>query len=285
MAIRNSLFDGQFYSANFQELDKQIKECFLNKFGPGELPSKRNKKIFGVIAPHAGYMFSGPCMAYSYKEIAESKFPETYIILGTSHSGFSGTLLKDYKTPFGLVKTDQELAKHLMKKLPFFKESDLAHKAEHSIEVQLPFLQFVSKDNLKELKILPIVCNYTEEQIVALTNVLQDTNKQVFVIASSDFTHFGSAYGYLPFRNNIKENLYKLDKEAINFIEKLNHKGFLNLVSAKELTICGYKAIFTAIQLTKLFGSKKAKLLKYYTSGDIVNDYNNAVGYASIAFE
>jgi len=286
MDLRKPIFDGQFYSADFQELDEQIKNSFFDKNGPGDLPiTKRSKKIFGIVSPHAGYSFSGPCMAWAYKEIAESEFPETYIILGTSHSGFNGTLLKNYQTPFGTLKTDKYLGQQLIKELPFFQENELAHRTEHSIEVQLPFLQFVSRENLKNLQILPIIINYKLDQIQELVEVLSKTDRKISIIVSSDFTHFGPNYGFTPFKFNIKDSLYNLDKQAISFIEKLDDKGFLEFIQNKKATICGWKSIVTAIKLVKILGCKKARLLQYYTSGDIVNDYENAVGYGSLVFE
>ena len=284
--MRRPIVDGQFYARDFDDLTKQIEGCFFTKFGPGDLPvSKRTKKIFGVIAPHAGYGFSGPCQAWAYKEIAESDFPDTYVILGTSHTGDSGVLLDDYQTPYGLVKTDKYFGEMMVRNLDFLKENKFAHKNEHSIEVQLPFLQYVSKSNLKKLKILPIVVGYNIDDIKQLGIYLQDCEKNIKVIVSSDFTHYGPAYGYVPFVYNVKKELHGLDKGAISFIERMDVDGFWDYINEKSTTVCGAKAIVAGMMAAKGFGIKKARLLQYYTSGDVVGDYSNAVGYGAIVFD
>jgi MEMO1 family protein len=108
--VRQPIVAGQFYENNSSELDKQIANCFKSDFGPASLPKqKRKNRLIGIISPHAGYPFSGPCQAWSYKEIAESEFPDTYILLGLSHGGYESCLsIKNWKTPFGIVKNDKE---------------------------------------------------------------------------------------------------------------------------------------------------------------------------------
>ena len=281
---RQPIVDGQFYESNPDKLNNQIESCFKNSFGPGSLPSKtRNKKIIGVICPHAGYSFSGPCQAFSYKEIGESKIPELYILFGLSHSGFNSCIsTEDWQTPLGIVKTDKDFGQKLsdISGLPI---DEVAHQNEHSIEVQLPFLQFVNKTN--NFKILPIIIGYDtniEEVAQNIKKILDQTKKTYILIASSDFTHYGINYGFMPFSDNIKENMYKLDKEAIEHIKKLNSDKFLDYIEKTQATICGKYPIAALIETSRLLGAKKAELLKYYTSGDIVKDYRNAVGYASI---
>jgi len=287
--IRKPLVSGQFYASNFQELDKEINECFNSKFGPAALPiKKREKNLISVVAPHAGYAFSGPCQAWSYKEIGEARFPDLFILLGLSHSGFKTCLsLYDFETPFGIVKNDIEFGRALIKNSNIPENED-SHKLEHSIEVQLPFLQFVSRDYLGKLRICPIICSPDidyKEISEGIYKTLKEQGKKAIVIASSDFTHYGINYGYFPFKENVKENLYELDKNAIKFIEKLDEEGFLNYINEKQTTICGYYPIATMLNLAKKLGAKKGKMLIYYTSGDVINDYSSAVGYASIKIE
>jgi len=291
MNIRRPIVAGQFYPRGFDELEEEIKKSFLSKFGPGDLPiKKRDKNIFGIISPHAGYQFSGPCQAWSYKEIAESKFPETYIILGPNHTGlgsnFSTYLEADWETPFGVVKVDNSFGRLLLKKCKFLENEVMAHLHEHSIEVQLPFLQYVNRDSLKDLKFLPItISHYSLEECKKLAKAIVELNKDICIIASSDFTHYGSSYNYVPFTYNKKENLYKLDNEAIEFIKNLDSENFSKFIEKKKATICGVGPIIVAIEICKLLKAKKARLLHYYTSGDIVDDYSNAVGYASLVFK
>ncbi|MDD5086365.1 MAG: AmmeMemoRadiSam system protein B [Candidatus Nanoarchaeia archaeon] len=289
MGVRKPIVAGQFYEKDFQKLNKQIEECFEGKNGPGALPlKKRQGDVLGAIVPHAGYVFSGPCAAWCYKEIAESKFSDLFLILGPNHSGFgsTSTILDDWETPFGVVKVDKSFAKKLVENSSI-KEDSMAHLNEHSIEVQLPFLQFASRDNLDNLRFVAITLSYDfnlNELASSIRKTIDESGKKVCVIASSDFTHYGSAYGYMPFSQNIKENMKKLDYGAIDFIKKLDSKGFLNYVKEKKATICGTSAISLLIEVLK-GRANKANLMHYYTSGDVMGDYSNAVGYAGIIFK
>ena len=270
--MRVATFAGLFYEKSFDRLNKQIEDCFKDKKGPGGFPLKRTKKISAIISPHAGYVYSGAAMAHAYKEVAEAEFADTYVIVGTDHTGIGNSVcLDDFETPFGIVKVDKNYCKQLLEK--GFRQDKFIN--EHSIEVQLPFLQFVSKDNLKKLRIVPAVVNSFVE--------FPKTEKRVIFISSSDFTHYGINYGYTPFLFNKKEQMYDLDSKAIEFIKKLDAKGFLEYVNKTGATICGYNSIASVVNYCKEHGAKKATLLKYYTSGDVVNDYINAVGYAAVS--
>lgn len=281
---RKAIVAGMFYPSTEEELLNQIEDSFNSKFGPGSLPkTTKNKEILGIIAPHAGYQFSGPGAAWAYKEIAESKSPDIYILLGLSHSGFPSCLsLEDWETPLGTVNTDKDFQRVLIANSGL-KQNEEAHANEHSIEVQLPFLQFINKE---QTKIAPIIVSENYQEIAkAIAKTIEQTRKKAIIIASSDFTHYGINYGFFPFSSDIKENLQKLDKGAIEHIQNLNPKGFLDYINKTGATICGKIPIATAIETCKLLNAKKAKLLKYYTSGDIVNDYSSAVGYGSISIE
>jgi len=285
---RKPIVDSQFYAGSSDELEEQIKECFMHEKGPGMPINRGSKKILGVISPHAGYTFSGAAAAYSFKQIAESEFPDLYIIFGLSHSGFDSCIsLEDWELPFGIVKTDIDFGKKLINNSSL-KEDEIAHSNEHSIEVQLPFLQFVSKDNLDKLRILAIIVSEDiniKELAKSIKKTLKETGKKAVFIASSDFTHYGYSYRHVPFLKNVKENMYKLDKEAISFIQKMDADSFLQFCIQKQATICGKCPIAALIETCNALGAKKAELLQYYTSGDIVNDYNSAVGYGALVIE
>lgn len=286
---RKPVFDGQFYPKSFEELDKSIKESFFGERGPGELPvKKRNRNIIGVIAPHAGYQYSGSCAAWAYKDLGESKFPEVYVILGVNHSGagsdFSTYLFSDWEMPFGTVDVNVSFGKSLMQKFRKLKNEFEPELSEHSIEVQLPFLQYVNRDKLQNITFVPILIksdNYSD--LCALGDAIADTDKNICVIASSDFTHFGKDYGFYPFAFGKKKNLYELDGKALDFIKKMDSKGFFEY--AKKTTICGASAIVSCIEACRNYGVKKGNLLQYYTSGDVVGSYDSAVGYGSFSFE
>lgn len=285
---RKAEFAGSFYEKDEFKLDKQITECFEGKNGPGALPMlKRNKKIQAIIAPHAGYQYSGPAAAWTYKEIAEAEFAELYIILGPNHhSNECAISIEGYETPFGVARVDQEFAKSLMEKNKNLKDDNTAHKEEHSIEVQIPFLQFATKDKMHELKIVPILLGQdfdSDKLALDLKETIIESGKKVVIIVSSDFTHYGRNYHYIPFSQDVKKNIYKMDREAIDLIEHLDSKGFINYIDEKMATICGSMAIAVLLKTLK---KSKVELLNYYTSADLEkdSDYKNSVSYAAIVF-
>lgn len=279
MMIRYPIVSGQFYSDNFAALSKEIEQCF-NK-GPGSMPGKRkNRQVHGIIAPHAGYSYSGSTAAWSYKEIAESEFPDVFVILGLSHSGHRTCVsLYDWETPFGIVQNDIEFSKALK-----ITDDEKAHAGEHSIEVQLPFLQFANRDRLKEIRICPIIVTNPAGVAEKIRKTAQSQEKKIIVVASSDFTHYGPNYGFLPFVSNVKENLHNLDQVAVRKILRLDIEGFIDYIAKTGATICGQNPIIALMEYMRLVGMKNSKLLHYTTSGDILKDFTNAVGYASMSF-
>lgn len=299
--MRKAIVAGQFYLSDKSALNRQVEACFSSKLGPGSIPRAfpQHKRKIALIVPHAGYQFSGACAAHCYKSLVEvnkTDLPETIILLGPNHTGYGKTAfslsLENFETPLGLVKNNAELGEALIEEASNLglQQDEQAHKFEHSLEVQLPFLQFCYSLMKKNFQIVPIVISSANYEICKklaekIAKVLTEVKKQdkVCVIASSDFTHYGLNYGFLPFSKNIKQNLYALDKGIIEKILKLDSKGFYD--KAVTTTICGTFPIIITIELSKELGAKKAELLKYYTSGDVVNDYSNAVGYASIAIE
>lgn len=283
---RKAVFAGQFYEANSFALEKQIDGCFLSKFGPGTQPvSKRSGFVKAIIAPHAGYIYSGACAAWAYKEIGEAEIPDAYILIGPSHSGYeSGISIESIETPLGIVRVDQNFAKSLVKKSNLI-INEAAHENEHCLEVQLPFLQFVNKKFEERIKIVPIVVSHDidlKKLALDIKETVMDSNKKVTVIISSDFTHYGPDYGFVPFTKDVKENQKKLDLGAFEFIKTLDAKGFIDYVSKTGATICGAMPIAVLLGYLK---QAKAELLRYYTSGDVVGDYRNSVGYMSVLFK
>jgi len=287
--VRQAVVAGSFYPLDSKLLDKKIIACFKSKFGPKKLPGKLKKeRVTVAVVPHAGYDYSGPCAAHVYKILAESQKPDIVVIVGTNHSGMgpSVSVFKagDWQTPFGIAKVDTEFADTIIKNSSFARPDEFGHKVEHSIEVQLPFLQKI----YQEFKFVPIVMKglhvfqETEDLANAIIVAAKKLKKHVLVIASSDFTHYGPSYNYTPFKSKAKECVVKLDKDSITKIEKLDDVGFLKQIIKTGSTVCGYPAITLAIVFAKKKGLKKMKLLKYYTSGEISKDYSNFVGYASL---
>jgi len=290
--MRKPIAAGKFYAATKSDLNKQIESCFKHRLGAGmpKVPL-REKEIYGLIVPHAGYAYSGPCASHAYKELAQlnkENFPDTFIILGPNHSGFGKSLFsltfEDFETPLGVMKNDTKLGKKILEQTSHLglQEDSEAHRFEHSIEVQIPFIQFISKIVKKEQKpkIVPIVISTLEyNKCLALgrkiSGVIEDEkkeNKKICIIASSDFTHYGLAYGFLPFnKDEAKIKIKELDRKAIHQILKLNSLGFYN--EAIKTTICGTAGIVTAMESYK-DKVKKAKLLKYYSTYHIHYENN-----------
>ncbi|MFC2136297.1 AmmeMemoRadiSam system protein B [Bacteroidota bacterium] len=283
--MREAKFAGMFYEKSEPALIRQIEECFKGERGPGELPSGKSKEsLQAVIVPHAGYLYSGQCAAWAYKEIAEHDMPDLFIIIGPSHrhsqSGFS---METYETPLGLVRVKQDFARKLSEK-GNLKQNEKIHDGEHCIEVQLPFLQYIFKKNIEKVKVLPILISQDadlKEIAVDLKETLMETGQKAMFIVSSDFTHFGPNYGYIPFSSDVKQKIYYLDGEAIDLIKKFDSKGLTDFANEKLATICG---VLPIALLLNTINSDKVLLEQYYTSGDVVNNYRNSVSYASILF-
>jgi MEMO1 family protein len=293
MATRKAIVAGQFYPSNPLQLTKSIEAAFKHAFGP-RLPRMvvpidgvgRYKEIIGAICPHAGYPYSGMCAAHSYKAIKESGEYDLFIIMGFSHSGYDGErssiLSLDWETPLGIAEVEPEVLKLFLKETSLV-ENYLSMSNEHSIEVQLPFFQYMFKD----FRFVPIsVSPYSDFPKLAreIKAAIDKTGLKVCYVASSDFTHYGNNFEYVPFKDDIPKNLKKLDFGAIDLIKKKDTAGFRRYVEKTGATICGTAPISLLIELIKL-ESKDGELLKYYTSGDLTGDYGHCVSYASIVFD
>lgn len=282
-------FAGLFYEADATRLRKQIEACFKSEFGPGELPGKReNNDVKGIIVPHAGYAYSGACASWAYKEIGEGRFPERFILIAPDHNGVHkelATTTEEFGTPFGVVNVDKPFVSELLKKCNFVKKETIS---EHAIEVQMPFLHYVSQDKLEKLKIVPLVVPSMRDKEQFLKNIAKlgeavaDISEYAAVIISSDFTHYGPNYGYMPFESKVKENIKKLDNAAIDMILNLDVAGFFDY--SARTTICGRSAIAAGLEILKNLYVKNGELLRYYTSGEVVGDYKNCVSYAALKF-
>jgi AmmeMemoRadiSam system protein B len=276
--MRKAVVSGMFYPSDKEQLKREISDSYSSKLGP---ETKEKLKVFAAVCPHAGYVYSGACAAHCYNQVKNQKY-DAFIILGTNHSGTGGSSvsLEDFETPLGIAKNDTELTKKIMERCSL-KENRLAHAKEHSIEVQLPFLQ----DLYGEIRISPIIIDFgSDYRKIAkeIAEVIKTSDKKVCIIASSDFTHYGITYGFMPFTGNPKEKLEEFDFKAILKILALDSDGFIEYVKETGATICGAYAIAMLIEICRFVGKKETKLLKYYTSGDISGDYSNAVGYAGI---
>ncbi len=271
--VRKPVVAGLFYADNFNALEHQVKGCFIEGSG---LPEKKHEgKIKAAISPHAGLPYSGKAASHVYKKIAESELPDTFIIIGPNHTGlgYDSVLIDNMETPFGEVKVDIELAKEIVKETPLLLDS-MSHVREHSVEIQLPFLQFVARD----FKIVPIVISHIDYKKVGegIKKAVKNLKRDVCVIASSDFIHHGYNYGFAPFKENISENVKEADKKAVELILKKDPENLMKFVEESGATICGIGPILILLNAVDF---EKAELLEQYTSTDISGDEDSCVDY------
>ena len=262
---RNPVVAGQFYPASASELKAMIKGMVDEKV--------KRQEVIGVISPHAGYIYSGPVAGATISRI---KFPDTFIIMGPNHTGggkpFSIMTEGRWETPLGEVEIDSELGKVLSASSKYLEEDRAAHLYEHSIEVQLPFLQYFKSD----FKLVPIVLSYASGAIYKeigkeLARAIKESGKQVVIIASSDMTH------YEP-----QTTAQKKDTQAIEAILALDEDELLKRIGKFNISMCGYAPAVSLIAAAKELGATGAELVKYQTSGDTSGDYSSVVGYAGI---
>jgi AmmeMemoRadiSam system protein B len=281
MKIRRPTQAGAFYEGNAEALKKQIENCFLQEIGPKKRPkvnTNGHRDVLGLVCPHAGYMYSGAVAANAYYELAQDGKPDTVVILGPNHTGYgSGLALMNegvWRTPLGDVEVDGETANRIVEETRLVDVDDLAHRFEHSIEVQLPFLQYLYGSGFKFVPICFQLQDLSSAVEVgkALVEVLADKN--AVVIASSDMTH------YEP-----QGNAEAKDLAALKAVEAMDEKLFYSIIEARHVTACGYGPIAAVIAASKGLGAKEANLLCYKSSGDVTGDYSSVVGYAAVSFK
>jgi MEMO1 family protein len=280
MRVRRPTQAGSFYAGDAETLRAQIDSCFLHKFGPGKLPKvdlKGARRIVGLVCPHAGYMYSGPVAANAYYELALDGKPDTVVVLGPNHTGYGSALaLMDagvWRTPLGDVEVDTLVAREIAQETRLVDVDESAHRYEHSVEVQLPFLQYLYGSAFKFIPVCFQLQDLASAEEVgnALVEVLAERN--AVIIASSDFTH------YEP-----QANAARKDNAALKAVEAMDAKQFFAIIESQNVTACGYGPIATLITAAKGLLAKEAKLLQYKTSGDITGDKSSVVGYAAVSF-
>lgn len=280
--VLKSRIGGRWYTDDGIELKKEV-EKYIEEVSP-QNPETEKNKLIALISPHAGYRYSGKVAANGYKLLKGKDFKRVIVIGPSHHSYFTGVSIPPathIETPIGKVEVDIDVVKELKKNPLFITRSD-AHIMEHSVEIQIPFLQVV----LSQFKMLELVAgNLSEEEIKSVAKALRPfIDEKTIVIASSDFTHYGSNYGYIPFKDKVEENIRKLDFGSFEKIEKLDLKGFMEYKSKTGITICGFIPICILLALLEEVGEIDVNLIKYDTSGNILSDFTNSVSYFSIAF-
>lgn len=281
--IRKPAVAGYFYEANKDKLIEQIEWSIRHPLGPGQLvkkPREDYRAVPIVIVPHAGYIYSGPVAAMSFAEIYRFHEPRTFIIVGPNHYGIGSPVAiypeGAWETPLGTLEIDSEVAKELMNRVKYLEPDTNAFVQEHSLEVQLPFIQYIFGNNVK---IVPIILiRQTKEVARDLGNAIAEVISNhalgsVVYVASSDWNH------YEP-----HEVTTEKDMKAIDPVLKLDEDSFYDIIERYDVSACGYGAIATAIIAAKRLNVKNVILLRHATSGDTSGYTLETVGYASIAF-
>jgi AmmeMemoRadiSam system protein B len=272
---------GTFYPNTEGALRTQIQQSFLHRLGPRAIPTipqTRNQNLLGLIVPHAGYKYSGPVAAHSYYKLASAGILESIIILGPNHtglgSGVSTMTEGEWSTPLGDVPVDADLAREIADSSDLVDIEDEAHRNEHSIEVQLPFLQFIYPRRFKFVPICMMLQDLKTSIEVGEAIARAAEKHGAAVLASSDWTH------YEP-----QEEAQSKDKQAIDAALQLNEKKFQEIIEERQVSACGYGPVTAMIHAAKLRGVRSGNLLSYQTSGDVTGDKSSVVGYAAASFE
>lgn len=262
--IRKPAQAGVFYPANKNELNNQLSQF---------IKEARKEEVKGIVVPHAGYIYSGKVSGAVYSRIKQ--YP-VYIIIGPNHTGLGApvSLMSEgeWEMPAGKVKINSQLSKKILEKIKFVEDDINAHIYEHSIEVQLPFLQYLRED----FSFVPIVLgdyrlSTIEKLGEGLAEIVKNFGEETLIIASSDMSH------YEP-----DEVAREKDKQAIDKILNLEPAGLLEIVKTKQISMCGVGPVATMLFAAKKLGAKEAELVSYQTSGQISGDYSAVVGYAGI---
>lgn len=264
--IRKPAVAGYFYPSRTDELTSLVRSM-VN-------PGLEKKMAIALISPHAGFVYSGPVAGALFSSVF---LPNRIVLLGPSHrmidSKFALMQEGSWSTPLGDVPVDSELADLIISHSDLLSVDEAAHANEHSIEVQLPFIQYFNNG----VSIVPISIGYhasfkeLEELGSAVAQSVQKTGKDVLIVASTDMSHYVS-----------HEEAKRLDFLAIQQIQNLNPRGLYDVVTLKNISMCGYQPTTSAMIAALQLGAREASLIKYQTSGEISGDYGEVVGYAGI---
>ena len=260
---RKPIVAGQFYPADPQQLEKYLEEVMP----PGK---EREYDAVGAMAPHAGYVFSGHVAAEVYSSMQPR---DVYVVLAPNHTGRGARFAvgpEDYETPLGVAGIDRELADSIMNRTALLDYDAAAHAFEHSVEVQVPFIQ----KSFPETAIVPVVCQSGSmeeysEIAGALVKAISSSGKRVGILASSDMSHYES-----------REKAGSLDSMALEKIERFDAGGLIEVVTGRGISMCGYVPVAIMMMASEGLGATEAKVLRYADSGDVTGDTAEVVGYA-----
>jgi AmmeMemoRadiSam system protein B len=262
--FRRAAVAGQFYPADKELLKKELKKMVK--------VAQNRHKVLGLLAPHAGYVYSGSCAGQGYGRVVPT---ETVIILGVNHRGYGAPLALDgnriWEMPLGNVEINSELRSRLLGNSKLFTLDSQAGAAEHSLEVQVPFIQYISPGS----RILPIAvaADRLPDLLAAGHEIarLFEENENIMMVASSDMSH------YIP-----AGEARDLDFKAIEQLLKLDAQGLYRTVQENRISMCGVAPAVIMLAAAKEAGATKAELVCYTHSGEVSGDLSEVVGYASL---
>jgi len=285
-SIRRPAVAGTFYRGDPRALRAEIEDCFTHQLGPGVTPEVDPEgpgRVLGLVCPHAALQYSGPAAAWSYAELARDGLPDGIILIGPNHTGMGQAVAVSgaaaWNTPLGDIPVAADLRDRILAAFPGAREDDSAHRFEHSLEVQLPFIQYLFG---RDVPVLPIALRKVSEsseqsaealRLTHLAQALADAaeGRRVAIIASNDMTHFEP-----------QQAATEKDRAVVEKVAALDAPAMLRLVDARRISMCGVLAVATMLYAAAALGAREAKLLTYYTSGDIIGDKSNVVGYAAV---
>ena len=271
--VRQPAVAGRFYPANAQHLRAEV-ETYTTAPASAAAESETKIRAIGCVVPHAGYMYSGHVAGALYRRL---DLPRRIVILCPNHTGRGEPLAimseGAWHTPLGDAPIDEELAGQLKSRLPLLSDDPAAHKYEHALEVQLPFLQVL----VPGFKFVPITVGTSNFEVLSALGVVIGTTAAevvdpVLVIASSDMNHYES------------DGVTRVkDRRAIDQLLALDPRGLYDTVHQADISMCGYGPAVVMLTAAPKLGATRADLIRYATSGDVSGDRDMVVGYAGVA--
>ena len=275
---------GSWYPAGSDELAKRVDEyiCAPGEMEPGAAAGQG--RPVALIAPHAGYVYSGPVAGRGFRHLRRNSFARVLLLGPSHHAGFAGAVLPAaelYVTPLGEVPIDSAAVARL-RELPGLRVDDAPFRPEHCLEMEIPFLQRTLEPGWRLLPLLigagggPTALGQVADALLPLVD------PETILVVSSDLTHYGPRFAYVPFRSDVPGKIRELDMGAAERILAMDRRGFEEYVERTGATICGRRAIDLLLRL--LPGGLAGSLEAYDTSGRITGDWDNSVSYASLLF-
>lgn len=273
--VRQAAVAGQFYEGTADGLVRQIEQCYRHELGPGRLPEVSEdgpREILGLISPHAGYMYSGPTAAVGFNELALDGRPGVAVVIGVNHGHALGSAVQTtgaWRTPLGDLPIATEVAEGIAAALPSFATEARAFGGEHSLEVQLPFLQHLYEDRVPLVPVMLSEHGFRPAEGVGRAVAEAVQGRDAVIIASTDMTH------YEP-----PQVAARQDALLIERIEAMDPEGLVRERDSRGISMCGVAPVAAALVACKLLGATAAQKLAYSTSGDVVPSHS-VVGYLS----